>query len=364
MNTSERTPRVTLRPERLRELSLLVIIVAVILIFGTQIANYYNPRFFRTITSGVMIIAVVVTGETLVMLTRNIDLSVGSIVGFTAYVVGRMVADNNSLSPLALILLAVGMGAGLGLINGVLVSYGRVPAIVVTLGTLALYRGVLVEFSGAKSVTTATLPQWLNDLAQINLFSIGQLDFRVLIVPAILVVIVFQLVLSLLPYGRRLYAIGSNPEAARFAGMPARLIVMIAYVLCGALSGLAGFLYLAHYGNLTVVAAQGMELQVVAAAVVGGVSTLGGTGTMIGALLGALLIEIIGDSLIRLRISEFWKDASLGIFILLAVASDKVILGRVRDLTARNRRRMEVVPAGSPPPTEVKSEVQESAHVQ
>ncbi|MEP7286878.1 MAG: ABC transporter permease [Chloroflexota bacterium] len=361
MNAIQGSVRQMLRPERLRELSLVIIIFAVLLLFGTQIDNYFNPRFFRTITSGVMIIAVVVVGETLVILTRNIDLSVGSIVGCTAYTVGRIVADNNSISPLSLILIAIGMGALLGLLNGVLVSYGRVPAIVVTLGTLALFRGALVEFSGAKSVTTSTLPVWLNDLGQINLFSVGPFDFRILVVPAIVVVIVFQLVLSLLPYGRRLYAIGSNPEAARFAGMPARRIVMIAYVLCGALSGLAGFMFLARFGNLTVVAAQGMELQVVAAAVVGGVSTLGGSGTMVGALLGAILIEIIGDSLIRLRISEFWKDASLGVFILLAVASDKIILGRVRDIAARNQRRLEQTPTQVAPQPKAQKD---SAHVQ
>ncbi len=361
MSISSTPRRPALRLERLRELSLVIIIFAVLFFFGTQVESYFNPRFFRTVTTGVMIIVVVVVGETLVMLTRNIDLSVGSIVGFTAYVVGRMVADNNSLDPVILILLAIGLGALLGLINGLLVSYGRIPAIVVTLGTLALYRGILVEFSGAKSVTTATLPNWINELGQINLFSLGPLDFRVLIVPAIVVVILFQLVLSFLPYGRRLYAIGSNPEAARFAGMPARRIVMIAYVLCGALSGLAGFMFLARFGNLTVVAAQGLELQVVAAAVVGGVSTLGGSGTMIGALLGAVLIEVIGDSLIRLRISEFWKDASLGLFILLAVASDKVIVGRVRDLALRNRRRAEVIPSQVPPSPAVQ---EGSAHVQ
>ncbi len=327
------------RPERLREFSLILIIFGVLLFFGTQIQNYFNPRFFRGITSGVMIIAVVGVGETLVVLTRNVDLSVGSIVGFSAYFVGRLIADNNSLNPLILVLLAVLIGAGLGLLNGVLISYGKIPAIVVTLGTLALYRGILVEFSGAKSVTTATLPQWLNDLGQINLFSIGMLDFRILVVPAIVVVILFQLVLSFLPYGRRLYAIGSNPDAARFAGMPTRRIVTSAYMLCGALSGLAGFMFLARYGNLTVEAASGMELQVIAAVVVGGVNIFGGSGSMFGAALGAILIEIIGQSLIRMRISEFWKDASLGLFILVAVASDKLLLNRFRELSARNNQR-------------------------
>lgn len=342
------------RPERIRELSLLFIIVVVVVFFGSQVTNYYSPRLFRSITSGVMITAIVAVGETLVILTRNIDLSVGSIVGFVAYFVGRQIADNNALSPVVLVLLAVGIGIVLGLINGALVTYGRIPAIVVTLGTLALYRGLLVEYSGAKTVTTATLPQWLNDLGQVNLFSVGALDIRLLVVPAILAVIAFQFVLSYLPYGRRLYAIGSNPDAARFAGMPTRRTVLLAYVLCGALSGLAGFMFLARYGNITVVAAQGLELQVVAACVVGGVNIFGGSGTMIGAMLGAILIEIISQSLIRTSISQFWIDASLGLFILLAVISDKLILGRLRDLWARNQRRAQLTAAS---PQEVSADV-------
>ena len=112
---------------------------------------------------------------------------------------------------------------------------------------------------------------------------------------------------------------------------------MTAYVLCGALAGVAGFMFLARFGNITVVAAQGMELSAVAAVVVGGVNVFGGSGTMIGALLGALMIDTLEQSLIRwLRISEFWRDALLGLLILLAVASDAVIINRLRSLWARS----------------------------
>src|SRR5262249_42449577 len=272
-----------LRPEQLRELILVLIIIGAIIFFGTQIQNYYNARMFNRVATDVMIIMVVAVGQVLVVLTRNIDLSVGSIVGFVAFFVGRQVANNNDLSPFVLIALSIGIGGLLGLINGVLVSYGKIPAIVVTLGTLAIYRGVLVDYSGAKTVTSSTLPQWLNDLNGVNLFSIdlqsvGRLDVRVLVVVAIVIVLVAQLALAFLPFGRRLYAIGSNPDAARMAGMPTRRIVTLAYVLCGALSGLAGFMFLAHFGNITVVAAQGLELEVVAAVVVGGVNIFGGAG--------------------------------------------------------------------------------------
>lgn len=327
-----------LRPEQVRELSLLLIIVAAILFFGSQIDGYYNSRTFNRVASSVMIITVVAVGQTLVVLTRNIDLSVGSIVGFTAYFAGQQVSANSGLSPLVVVGLAVGLGALLGLVNGALVAYGRVPAIVVTLGTLAIYRGLLVEYGNAATIIVRNLPGWLVDLPRVNAFTVGELEIRLMVAVAIVAVIVFQLVLSYTSYGRRLYAIGSNPEAAQTAGLPARRIVLLAYVLCGALSGLAGFLFLARFGTITVIAAQGLELQVVAAVVVGGVNIFGGSGTMLGAMLGAVLIGTLEQSLIRMRINEFWKDALLGLLILLAVASDSVLLNRLRNSWARFTR--------------------------
>jgi rhamnose transport system permease protein len=332
--------RQLLRPEQIRELSLLLIIVIVVIIFGSQIDGYYTGRTFNRISASVAIIMVVAAGQTLVVLTRNIDLSVGSIVGFTAYFVGQMLTDNRDISPLVAVMIAVGFGAALGLLNGVLVAYGKVPAIIVTLGTLALYRGALVEYSGAQTILVSNLPRWLDELPRVVLFAVGDLEMRALPAIALAVVVVFQLGLSYLAFGRRLYAIGSNPEAAQIAGLPAQRIVLTAFVLCGALAGLGGFMFLARFGTITVGAAVGLELQVVAAVVVGGVNIFGGSGTLIGAMLGSSLIGTLEQSLIRMRISEFWKDAFLGLLILLAVASDAVILNRLRDWWARSEMRL------------------------
>lgn len=332
INTIKRT----IRPEQVRELSLVVLIFLVVLFFSTQIEGYFGARTFNRISTSVAIIAVVAVGQTLVVLTRNVDLSVGSIVGFTAYFVGTQFANNNDIAPALGVLMAIGVGAVMGFINGALVAYGRIPAIIVTLGTLAIFRGYLVQFGNAKTVTTATLPDWLVELQRINLFSLGDLDIRLMVALAVIIVIVFQVAIAYLPFGRRLYAIGSNPEAARIAGLPSRRIVLIAFVLCGALAGLGGFMFLVRFGDITVVAAQGMELQAVAAVVVGGVNIFGGSGTMLGALLGAVLIGTLEQSLIRLNINEFWKDALLGLFILLAVASDAVILNRLRNWWSRS----------------------------
>jgi rhamnose transport system permease protein len=197
-----------------------------------------------------------------------------------------------------------------------------------------------VEFSGARTVTTADLPDWLNDVPSATVLSAGGYDLRLMVAIALLVALLGQLTLRYLPFGRRLYAIGSNPEAARTAGLPVQRTVLTAFAICGTLSGLAGFMFLVRFGNITVTAAQGLELQVVAAVVVGGVNIFGGSGSMIGALLGVLMIETLQQSLLRWAgVSEFVKDAILGLLILIAVTADTIILGRLREMWVRVRRR-------------------------
>ncbi len=324
-----------IRPEQIREFSLLLLIVVAVLFFGSAIDNYYTSRTFNRIASSVMIITVVAVGQTLVVLTRNIDLSVGSIVGCTAYFAGVRIAADNGLPAIVPVLIAVALGAAMGAVNGVLVAWGRVPSIIVTLGTLAIFRGLLVDYSGARTVTTDSLPPWLVDLPRLDLFTIAGLHVKVMVALALAIVIVFQLATSYLNFARQFYALGSNPDAAELMGLPTRRIVLTAFVLSGALAGLAGFMTLARFGNITVEAGRGLELEVVAAAVVGGVNIFGGSGTVTGAMLGGVMIGTLEQSLLRLQINEFWRDAVMGLLILLAVASDAVILNRLRALWTR-----------------------------
>jgi len=324
-----------IRPEQVRELSLLLLIILAVLLFGSMIDGYYTSRTFNRIASSVAVITIVAVGQTLVVLTRNIDLSVGSIVGCTAYFVGTVLGHFPDINPLMAILMAVVLGALIGAVNGALVAWGRVPSIIVTLGTLAIFRGLLVDLSNAKTVTTDSLPHWLVDLPQLRLFSLFGLDIPVLFLLAVAIVLIFQAGTGYLSLGRRFYAIGSNPDAAALIGLPIRRLVFLAFVLSGALAGLAGFVTLARFGNITVESGRGLELQVVAAVVVGGVNIFGGSGTVVGAMLGAIMIGTLEQSLYRLQISEFWRDAVLGWLILMAVASDAVILQRLRALWGR-----------------------------
>jgi rhamnose transport system permease protein len=329
-----------IRPEQIRELSLLFLILVAILVFGSLIDGYYTSRTFNRVASSVAIITVVAVGQTLVVLTRNIDLSVGSIVGCTAYFVGSQIAAHPEVSPALAVLIAIGLGAVMGVINGVIVAWGRVPSIIVTLGTLAIYRGLLIDYSGAKTVTTDSLPAWIVELPRLTLVTLGGLEIRAMAALALAIVGAAHFATGYLNFGRRFYAIGSNPDAAELIGLPTRPIVFAGFLASGALSGLAGFMTLARFGNITVENGIGLELQVVAAVVVGGVNIFGGSGTVIGAMLGAVMIGTLEQSLFRLQISQFWLDALLGLLILPAVASDTLILRRLRALWARTELRL------------------------
>ena len=324
---------VRIRPERLKELSLVGIIAVAVLLFSLVIDNYLSGRFFNRVTSSVVITAILAAGQTLVVITRNIDLSVGSMVGVAAYITGQYLAADPGASPLVAIPMAMLIGGGLGLVNGALVAYGRIPAIIVTLGTLALYRTYLSVYAAGGKVTADSLPDWVASMNQTTVVGVGEFDLRLTFLIALVVVGALQWALGKLRWGRRLYAIGSNPEAARQAGLPEQRLVLGAFVASGLLAGLAGFMLLARFGTLTAVAGQGLELKSVAAAVVGGVSIMGGSGTLLGALLGALLIDTLDLSLVRVpEVSEFWRDALLGALILVAVALDRGLNRRFRRL--------------------------------
>lgn len=310
-------------PQTLRLLALGLALLATILFFATQIEGYLSPRMFNRISTSAAVVLPVAVGQAIVIMTRNIDLSAGSILGVVAYMAGQLLSANPDLHPVLAVLFCMTLGAGFGALNGIIIAWGRVPAIIVTLGTLALFRSFLVEWSDARTITTASLPQWLVELPSANAVSVGSLDIRVTVLLALAAVLLTGLALTFLRPARRFYAVGSNPDAAAMAGISASRVVLTAFILSGAFAGLSGFLFLAKFGNITVVAGLGYELKSIAAVVVGGVSIMGGSGSMIGVLMGALLVDTIDNSLTRWAVvSEFWRDALLGGLIMAAVTVD------------------------------------------
>lgn len=328
-----------LSPAALRILALLVVLAIVVIFFASQIEGYLNGRLFNRISSSVAIMALIATGQTLVILTRNIDLSIGSVVGFTAFATGSIITNHPELNPLLLLLYAALVGTAFGAVNGLLVAYARVPSIIVTLATMALYRSFLVEYSDAKSITTNSLPTWLTDFPNLPVFSIGAMEFRAGFTASLVMVILVHLCLTQLRPARALFAVGSNPEAADMAGIDAKRVVFAAFALSGLMAGLAGFMFLARFGTITVVAGLGFELKSVASSVVGGVNIFGGSGSVIGAFLGAILVDLLETSLVRWAVvSEFWREAVLGALILLAVATDTILSRRLTKLRAKKSK--------------------------
>jgi rhamnose transport system permease protein len=313
-------------------LSLVAVLVVTILVFNIAVNDYLSGRFVSRLLIAISITALLAAGESLVIITRNIDLSVGATLGVAAYLTAELLADHRGLPAPVAVGFAVVIGALLGLVNGVLVAVAKVPSIIVTLGTLSIFRSLLTNHAGGKTISTGSLPEWLVDLPRSTLFSIGQYEVRTMFALALVIVVLLHLTLQYTRAGRHLYALGSNPDAARQVGLNDRRLRITAFVACGALAGLAGFLYVGRFGTINVTAGSGLELAAIAAAVVGGVSTLGGSGTIMGSFLGAVLIGVLDQSLVRVeQISEFWRDAILGTLILLAVLLDVAVGRRLRE---------------------------------
>lgn len=347
MNNGARRFR-RLSPDRIKELILLGIIAGSVVVFGFLVDGYLSGRFFNRVTTSVVIVGILAAAQALVIFSRNIDLSVGSTVGVTAYLTADFLASNNWANPVLAMVIAMAVGALLGAFNGLVVAYGKVPAIIVTLGTLALFRTLISLYSGGANVPAADLPDWVLDFSNVTVLSVGGLDLRLIFLILVGVVVVLQVALRRLRAGRRLYAIGSNPDAAQQAGLAGPRLILLSFVGAGSLAGLAGFMFMVRAGTISATAGSGLELQAVAAAVVGGVSIFGGSGTMFGAFLGAVLINTLDLSLLRVpEVSEFWRDAALGILILLAVILDATLQKRFTRRLARERRR--------PDPTEAPS---------
>jgi rhamnose transport system permease protein len=329
-----RARRLTERVFRIRELGIVVALLALIAVTAVLEPRFIESDSLRNLALNASIFAILAAGQTLVIITRNVDLSVGSVLGLSAFLAGDLLSSNPGM-PLALVfLLGIALGAGCGLLNGVLVTWGQVPALVVTLGTLYVFRGLAFLWTDGRQVNAETLPD-----SFLNLGTDSILGVPILVLIALVVVLGVGQWLRDFRAGRELYAIGSNPEGARLAGVRSERRVLTAFVLAGALAGLGGVLFTARFGTVDATAGTGYELTVIAAAVVGGVAIFGGTGSVYGAALGALLLGTITSSLIVLRVEAFWQQAAIGALLLLAIAFDRLVGLRVEAALRRRSAR-------------------------
>jgi len=323
---------------RLREIGILLALGVAVVFFAIRATNFMSVSNWQGIAQNVAIVLVVAVGETMVVLTRNIDLSVGSIVGLTAYLSAATFAHQSGSPLFVVALIAIGIGVLCGLVNGVLVAVAKVPSIIATLATLAIFRGIDVKITGGGNITAYQLPDRFLKLASEKPAGLPALAWV-----AAGVAIVGAATVRWAPWGRDFYAIGSNPEAARFAGIPVGRRVITAFAISGGLAGLGGFMFASRFPTVDAVAAKGFELDVITAVVIGGVNVFGGSGTILGVVLGGLLVAVIQDGFTLLRISEFWRLFFNGFAIVVVVAIDALVTRRLQE--ALRRRRAEALAA-------------------
>ena len=298
--------------------------VAVLAVFfGALAPAFLSAANAGTILLNASILAIVACAQAIVVLTRNFDLSVGSTVALASYVG----FDAMRLAPelgILLVLVPIAIGGLCGLVNGLLVAYGGIPAVIATLGTMSIYRGIASLYAGGDQINLGDLPGWVN----------GAVNGHVLGVPALpliaaLVVALSALLLRYLPIGRQIYAVGSNPDASAYFGLDARRVVLAAYIMAGLLTGLAAFLFGARSSWIVPYMAEGLELTTLAAVVIGGVSVLGGSGNVLGAAIGALAIGMIDNGLVLVGASDFVRQFIQGAAIVVAVVIDALVQGRI-----------------------------------
>jgi rhamnose transport system permease protein len=323
--------RLTERVFRIRESGIIVVLA---MFAGVTAA--IQPRFAGSgeigfILANTTVFALLALGETMVVISRNVDLSIGSVLGLSAYLSASLFGPHPGIPIPVVFLAGLGIGLACGVANGLMVSIGKVPSLVVTLATLYIIRGIDILIVGGNEVVAQTLP---NAFIQIPKANIAGIPYLAIAIAAVVGAGAYYL--RSFRSGRELYAIGSNPEAARLAGIPVGRRVFTAFAASGAIAGVAGVLWAAQYQTIDSTAGTGYELQVIAAVVVGGVAIFGGSGSAVGAAIGALLLNTINSALYVLGISPFWDQAIAGFLLLVAIALDRAI--SVRLATALRRR--------------------------
>lgn len=312
---------------RFREAGILVFLVLLMVLVSLRNPNFLTAGNMRSIMLDIPMLLVVSMGMTAIIISRNIDLSVGSTLGLSAMTAGLLFKNNPNLPMLAGALAAIATGTLLGTFNGLLVTKLRVPAIIATLGTLSVYRGLIFIICGGRQVEGSDLPPGLISLSQTSPLSIPWI-----VLLALAVVGAMHFFLRYTRTGRCFYAIGGNAQAAQLRGVPVDRTVFLSFAITGALAGLAGIMSASRLGFVQPASiGAGFELSVIAATIIGGTNVAGGSGSVPGTVLGCILLGVIQNALVISGLSAFWQLAIYGAIILVAVTTDSLIrrgLGR------------------------------------
>lgn len=297
-----------------REPLLAAMVVLLVVTVGLRAPAFLSAGSLANLVTDSTLLVMLALTQMLVIVTRGVDLSVASNLALSGMVAAMLGAHAPGLPLPLIVLAAVGVGLALGLVNGWLIGYLELPPIVVTLGTMSVYRGAVFVLSGGAWVSAHQMP------AGFIAFPLDrQLGLPHLVWIAAATLAVMAWIARSTRFGRDLYAIGNAPQCAGYIGIPSHKRLLGTYALSGAVAGLCGYLWVARYAVAYTEIAYGFEFTVIAACVIGGVSIGGGVGTVLGATLGALFLTVIGNALPVLQVSPFWQSALTGLVILVAV---------------------------------------------
>lgn len=327
-----------LRVAGLREIGIFVFLIVIAAVITVRSPVFLTLGNLRDIALDSAILAIVAVGVTMVMLTGGIDISVGSGMGLAGMIVALYIRSHWGVPPLAAVAMGVAIGGVLGAINGLFVVKAGIPPIITTLGTLSIYRGLTFILN-----YTFNRGQWIGADRFSPAFKTFTRDVSFLVPNLVLITILVYLAaywfLNHTRSGRTLYAVGSNPVGAKLAGINVERTLFLPYLLTGLLFGAGGVLWVSRYTSAQTDSAQGFEFTVITAVVIGGIKVTGGSGSILGVLLGSVLIGVINNALNIVRVSPFWKLAINGFIILMAVIVDRW-LGRNIERILLERRKL------------------------
>jgi rhamnose transport system permease protein len=318
--------------ERFRELGLVIFILVVSMIVQARNREFLTLLNINQLLTNTAILGILSVGMMMVLLTGGIDLSIGATMAFSGMVTALTCFAHPSIPPVILVLEGTFIGACFGLVTGVLVARFSILPIIASLGLMNVIRGLTYVVSKGAWVSAYQMSPAFKDMATGRFLGINNL-----VVIAVLIYLVFYGFINHSRTGRRLYAVGSNPEAAGLIGLPKKRLIALVYILMGALAGLAGVLWVSKFASAQGDTASGYEMSVIAACVLGGVSVSGGRGKVSGLILGVILFGMLANALPLINVSPFWQQAIQGMVILTAIITN-VIIKRNNDKTALRAR--------------------------
>lgn len=319
---------------RFRDLGLLGFIMILAVLVQARNHSFLTGENLNDMIVNTAILSILAVGMMLVIVTRGIDLSIGATLALSGMVTAMTVSVHQGLHPVLLILLGTVVGLVCGAIVGLLVSKAAILPIIASLGLMNVFRGLTFMVSGGKWVSAYQMSPGFKGIATGSILGINNLVFI-----AIIIYIVFFYFINHTRTGRQIYAVGSNPDSAKISGINISKVLLMVYMIMGALAGLAGVLWVARFASAQGDTAMGYEINVIAACVLGGVSIAGGSGKVSGIILGSLLLGILNNALPLINVSPFWQQAIQGVVILVAVLTN-VLVKRGVDWNNLMRRKI------------------------